>query len=55
MNHMKKMKELSQLPSFPSSSLGEQFSQDAIKEAITGRKEVNEKVEDLKANFLDGR
>lgn len=34
--------KLPQLPSFPSNQIGEKFSQDAIKEAITGGKEVNE-------------
>mgnify|MGYP001591074988 CR=1 FL=1 len=33
---------ISQLPSFPANSLGDKFSQDAIKEAITGRKEGDE-------------
>ena len=32
-------KSLHQLPSFPSNSLGKKFSQDSIKDAITGRKE----------------
>ncbi len=32
-------KQLSQLPRFPTNSLGEKFSQDTIKEAITGEKE----------------
>ncbi|MCK9595657.1 hypothetical protein M0R19_00530 [Candidatus Pacearchaeota archaeon] len=31
--------ELPQLPSFPKNTLGNKFSQDTIKEAITGRKE----------------
>src|SRR4030042_5039505 len=31
-----------QLPSFPNGSLGNKFSQNTIKEAITGRKEVEE-------------
>lgn len=34
--------ELSQLPSFPSNSFGNKFSQNAIKEAITGGEEVDE-------------
>ena len=33
---------LPQLPSFPSNQVGEKFSQSAIKEAVTGRKEVDE-------------
>lgn len=31
--------KIHQLPSFPTSSLGEKFSQDTIKEAVTGKKE----------------
>ncbi len=34
--------ELPQLPSFPNGSLGDKFSQNTIKEAVTGRKEVEE-------------
>ena len=34
--------EIPQLPSFPNGSLGNKFSQDTIKEAVTGRKEVEE-------------
>ena len=34
---------LPQLPSFPSSQTGERFSQNAIKEAVTGREEVDTK------------
>lgn len=34
-----KKDQLPQLPSFPNGSLGNKFSQDTIKEAITGRKE----------------
>ena len=34
-------KKIPQLPIFPSNSLGEKFSQDTIKEAVTGKKEVN--------------
>ena len=33
---------LPQLPSFPSNQVGEKFSQSAIKEAVTGRREVDE-------------
>jgi len=33
---------LPQLPSFPSNQVGERFSQNAIKEAVTGREEVTE-------------
>ncbi len=33
---------LHQLPSFPTSNLGQKFSQNAIKEAVTGRKESEE-------------
>jgi len=32
--------EIPQLPSFPNGSLGNKFSQDTIKEAVTGKKEV---------------
>ncbi len=32
-------RQLSQLPSFPNNSLGEKFSQDVIKGAVTGKKE----------------
>ena len=38
-NEMEKSVELPQLPSFPNGSLGNKFSQNTIKEAITGRKE----------------
>ncbi len=34
--------QLPLLPSFPNSSLGEKFSQDTIKKAVTGRKRVEE-------------
>ncbi len=34
--------EIPQLPSFPNGSLGNKFSQNIIKEAVTGRKEVEE-------------
>ena len=37
---------LPQLPSFPKSGFGEKFSQNAIKEAVTGRKEVDEGMTD---------
>jgi hypothetical protein len=33
-------RDIHQLPSFPSNSLGEKFSQNSIKEAVMGRKEV---------------
>ncbi len=36
------LKNLPQLPSFPRSSFGEKFSQNTIKDAIAGRKEVGE-------------
>ncbi len=32
-------KKISQLPSFPNNSLGEKFSQNTIKDAVTGKKE----------------
>ena len=35
-------RQLSQLPRFPNDSLGEKFSQDTIKEAVTGEKEGSE-------------
>lgn len=38
----KPMKAMPQLPSFPSSTLGDKFSKDRIKEAITGKKEGEE-------------
>ena len=34
--------ELPQLPSFPPNQIGEKFSQNAIKEAVAGREEVDE-------------
>ena len=34
--------EIHQLPSFPNNSLGEKFSQNAIKEAVSGKKEGEE-------------
>lgn len=37
-----KSKLIHQLPSFPTSSLGEKFSQNTIKDAITGKKEGEE-------------
>ena len=37
-----KEEQIFQLPSFPTSSLGEKFSQNAIKEAISGEKEDRE-------------
>jgi len=37
-----KEEKLPQLPSFPSNQFGNKFSQNAIKEAVTGRKEVEE-------------
>lgn len=37
-------KELSKLPRFPNDSLGEKFSQNTIKEAVTGKKEENDEV-----------
>lgn len=40
-----------QLPSFPNGSLGNKFSQNTIKEAITGKKEV----EEVKADEFVGR
>jgi hypothetical protein len=39
-------KEFHKLPSFPSSSLGNKFSQDAIKEAVSGGEEGDEEVFD---------
>ena len=37
-----KKEKLPKLPSFPSSSFGDQFSQNAIKHAVSGEKEVEE-------------
>lgn len=37
-----KKKSVSQLPKFPRGDLGEKFSQNTIKEAVTGEKEKNE-------------
>ena len=37
--------DLPQLPSFPSNSMGDRFSQSAIKEAVTGKEEVDEGVD----------
>lgn len=37
-----KINSIHQLPSFPTSSFGEKFSQNAIKDAITGKKEGEE-------------
>ncbi|MEK6906283.1 MAG: hypothetical protein AABW81_01540 [Nanoarchaeota archaeon] len=34
--------KIHQLPSFPANSIGEKFSQNTIKEAVTGKKEVEE-------------
>lgn len=39
LNKIPEEEPLPQLPSFPNGSLGNKFSQDTIKEAITGRKE----------------
>ncbi len=41
-NEIHSEKSIHQLPSFPSNSLGNKFSQNNIKEAITGRKEDEE-------------
>ncbi len=38
-------KTISQLPMFPNNSLGDKFSQDTIKDAITGKKEETEEFE----------
>lgn len=43
---------LPQLPSFPQSSFGQQFSQNAIKDAVTGKKEVDYR-EDFEADELE--
>jgi CRISPR/Cas system CSM-associated protein Csm4 (group 5 of RAMP superfamily) len=45
-------KEISQLPSFPNNSFAEKFSQNTIKDAITGRKEVEEEGDDLMENQM---
>lgn len=42
MHHAEEPKKSLQLPRFPSSPLGNKFSQNTIKEAITGRKEESE-------------
>lgn len=44
---------LHQLPSFPNNSLGEKFSQNAIKDAITGKKEGEE--ESIPDDFANSR
>ncbi len=47
---------LPQLPSFPNSSLGEKFSQNTIKEAVSGGKEVNseDEAEDFDMDDYEG-
>ncbi|MBU4070371.1 MAG: hypothetical protein KJ646_05285 [Nanoarchaeota archaeon] len=45
--------QLHQLPSFPHNSLGEKFSQNAIKEAVTGRKESEEVFDANESEFDD--
>lgn len=45
--------QLHQLPSFPHNSLGEKFSQNAIKEAVTGRKESEEVFDANESKFDD--
>jgi hypothetical protein len=43
--------ELPKLPSFPNNSLGDKFSQDTIKEAVAGEKEVEpDEVDDFERN-----
>jgi len=42
LEEFEEQEKLPQLPSFPSNRFGEKFSQNAIKEAVTGRKEVSE-------------
>jgi len=44
--------KLPQLPSFPASNLGEKFSQSAIKEAVTGKKEVMEDADDFEEDQM---
>lgn len=44
--------KIPQLPSFPNNSLGKKFSQDSIKEAVTGGKEV---MEDLDIEYIAPR
>ncbi len=44
--------KLPQLPSFPASNLGEKFSQSAIKEAVTGRKEEEDYVDDFEEDQM---
>lgn len=45
--------QLHQLPSFPNNYLGEKFSQNAIKEAVTGRKESEEVFDVNESEFDD--
>ncbi len=46
---------ISQLPSFPNGSLGDKFSQNTIKEAITGKKEVEEvKADEFVEKYREG-
>lgn len=40
-NENEGIKKIHQLPSFPNNSLGQKFSQDTIKDAVTGKKEDN--------------
>lgn len=42
-----KIAKLSQLPSFPNNQLGNKFSQDSIKDAVTGKKEVEGDADDF--------
>jgi hypothetical protein len=50
LDNMDDSEKLPQLPSFPSTNLGNKFSQSAIKEAVTGRREV---IEDNADDFED--
>jgi len=43
---MKQEESLPQLPSFPNSSIGKKFSQESIKDAVSGKKEVVGEVEE---------
>jgi hypothetical protein len=56
-NMKQKEEKIPQLPSFPNSSLGKKFSQDSIKEAVIGGKEVMEDLdmEDIRPRIKDIR
>jgi hypothetical protein len=51
---LKENESLPKLPSFPNNNIGNKFSQDSIKEAVTGNKEVVEEDEDADDFSLPG-